>query len=70
MGHLTTPGERVQKAARSGVRKGLIGLVLGTALMLIINSQGSTLMFVATGVFVVSALVYTAASIMAVRARR
>jgi hypothetical protein len=67
---MTTPRERAQKSARSAMAKGLTGMVLGVVLMLMFYSPGDQFMFIAAGIGVLGALMYTVASIIAVRTHR
>ena len=50
--------------------KGLTVLVFGVGLMLVFYSPGNQFMFIAAGIGVLGALMYTVASIIAVRTHR
>jgi hypothetical protein len=67
---MTTPRERAQKTARSAMAKGLTALVFGVGLMLMFYAPGNQFMFIAAGIGVLGALMYTVASIIAVRTHR
>ncbi len=64
---MTTPRERAQKSARPATAKGVTGMVLGLAAMLISYSPGHQLTFIAAGIFTFGTLLYTAGSVIAVR---
>lgn len=65
--NMTTAKDRVQKLARSAMAKGLTGMVLGVALMLMFYASGNQLMFIAAGIVALGAIVFTAGAIVAVR---
>lgn len=64
---MTTAKERAEKSARNALAKGLTGMVLGVASMLMFFSPSDRYTFIAACLVALGAAIFTAASIIAVR---